>query len=498
MLSIKRNSKQMNRIYINRRIAVIFLFLTGLIVGAKLLPQNWEIAYCGVSLVAIIWITFNGMCKNDKQAAAFLLALPILFSAFQNIYLGWAANELTSTELQILLSYNILIVIFGVCMSCMKFRCRGSYIPYILILFILLFDSAILYYLYPSDIVAFVSSLRNIISCICIYILAICVGEKTDIKTVFKVLNIICAIVILTGFMELWVGNSLWKSLNIDILWPLKGIKVNGNTGVPNNWYSSEKINGVPIRRMVSTFADPVNLGSYLFAMYMTAWYQNKKWFSVLIICACALTVSKGALLGFLFFIVIYAFFKDKTRIFSAIVFGTVLLTGIGFIQMTQRYSSGSTMFHIRQFFSSFQILKSNLFGMGVGNAGVLAGLVYGLENISIGETGIGVIIAQLGIIGLGAYIIFIFLLARVPFKYCYTGDFREKVFYCTLLFSFVANAMFNEVALSINSCAVYFLMLGKLTLVMREKYSNDIRQKDMLQGGKPDDHIYTYSTSCT
>jgi len=444
-------------------------------VGARLLPQTLEIAYCGISLFIIIIIAFDGIAGKDKQTAAFFLVLPVIFSAFQNVFLGWSADKLSSIELQILLSSNILIVVIGVCIAYLKPRNRTSYMLCIFTLMILLFYSAILYCLYPSRIVAFVSSMRNIISCICVYMLAVRIGEKADIKTIFKLLNFICLIVILMGLIELWWKNNFWASLNIDILWPLKGIKINKSTGVPSNWYSSEKINGVPIRRMVSTFADPVNLGSYLFAMFMTAWYQNKKWFGFLIVCACVLTVSKGALLGFLFFAVIFVFFKDKTKIFSVMVSGAVLVAGIAFIRLTTIYSSGSTMFHIRQFFSGFQILKSNPLGLGVGNAGVLAGLVYGLENISIGETGIGVIAAQLGIIGLAAYIVFICLLASVPYKYHYSGNFREKVLYYTLLFSFMANAMFNEVALSINSCAVYFLILGILTVIMKDNHKIDI-----------------------
>ena len=46
----------------------------------------------------------------------------------------------------------------------------------------------------------------------------------------------------------------------------------------------------------------------------------------------------------------------------------------------------------------------------------------------------------------------------------------RQKALYYTLLFSFIANAMFNEVALSPNSCGLYFIEMAFIQSTMNNK----------------------------
>ena len=72
-------------------------------------------------------------------------------------------------------------------------------------------------------------------------------------------------------------------------------------------------------------------------------------------------------------------------------------------------------------------------------------------------------IIAQTGIVGLGVYIMFFTNLLRTPRKLG-GGTDRVKTLYYTLIISFFANAAFNEVALSPNSCVLYFLIIGLLS----------------------------------
>ena len=89
------------------------------------------------------------------------------------------------------------------------------------------------------------------------------------------------------------------------------------------------------------------------------------------------------------------------------------------------------------------------------------------LSNTDVIETGIGVIIAQLGWVGLLCYISFFLYLFYEPRKWKLV-DMKASVMYYTLLFAFILNALFNEVALSPNSCALYFIELAYLNIKMK------------------------------
>lgn len=47
-----------------------------------------------------------------------------------------------------------------------------------------------------------------------------------------------------------------------------------------------------------------------------------------------------------------------------------------------------------------------------------------------------------------------------------------SKILYYTLLLTFIANVIFNEVALSPNSCALYFIEMATLNQAMTGKLS--------------------------
>lgn len=293
-----------------------------------------------------------------------------------------------------------------------------------------------------------------------IYVYAYTIGEVSDERAFYRYLNLIAWVVVLFGIYEYLGGIGIWKNLGITQLWNLKGIKTNV-AGVPMNWFSSEKIGGQQLRRMVSTFADPVNLGTYLFAAFMISWYSGEKMLTLLLVGCCILTISKGALLGFLVFAIIYVWFKDKSKIGVPLIFSACAIVTVIFVEYSISASTGSMMAHIGGFISSLKLLITNPAGLGIGNVGVLSGLFSSnLSNTDVIETGIGVIIAELGWIGLICYTVFFVYLYKVPHKWN-GNNIKRKILYYTILFSFILNALFNEVALSPNSCALYFIELA-------------------------------------
>lgn len=454
------------------------LLLTGYmlsIIGVIILPGMVSMLFSLLFVLAAICLGYASIRTENRKAATVILLLPVMMSALQNIYLGLGANRLTPVCVQVLLSLHFLLFtgIVFLSMTVVNQRVQWAFVSIV----ILLIQSAVLFVIYPAPFTSAVSSIRNILSCMLIFCFGIVLNRRIDKKTYYAWIKRISWFVVLFGLFEWVSGLKVWEALNISKLWELKGIPLNVG-GVPPNWYSSEQINGSIVRRMVSSFADPVNLGTFLFAAFMIAWYRKERILTFFLALCALLTVSKGALLGFLVFIVIYVWQSKKFRVFLPIMAFVSLAAGLVFIKYSLTSSSGSIIAHARGFISAFGVLASHPLGLGVGNVGVLAGLFNeSLLNSSVSETGVGMIIAQLGIVGIGVYLFFFLKLSFLPGKWKMTDMItdlrRDRILYYTLLFAFIANALFNEVALSPNSCGLYFVELAFLADYTEVRYEN-------------------------
>ncbi len=438
-------------------IALFALFCIMLLATA-VLPEALVILY---AVIIALWIAVscrNGYIKGDSALISQICAFTVLLSAVQNIYLGLLIDNLEQLELQILLTLNIAIMAFSVALFWTR---RINWTSALLI--VLTIISVIQFLIFSPVPTAYISSLRNIIAPILIYSYAVSYGREMDKRYLYRLLLLIAWIVVIVGLIEYCVGSTFWIGLNITKLWNMKGIETHSISGVPMNWYASEKIGGVQIRRMVSSFADPVNLGSYLFAAFMLAWYKRKTILKVLLFVCCVLCVSKGALLGFLIFAVVYTWYKDRTKLLVPTAIAGMLCIGLLFVRFSINSSTGSMAYHVKNFVDSIGVFVKNPLGLGVGNVGVMAKIMGAKVSAGIVETGIGAITSQLGIFGILIYSVFFWKLFREPVGW--DPDRRnKKVLYYSLLISYLANMVFNEVALSPNSCGMYFILLGVLT----------------------------------
>lgn len=461
------NSSKMNVLSFSRRQLILILIILVCIFGTIILPRVISVL---VNMLALAFFAISGSrayFNGDRKMVSSVIALPLFLSAFQNVWLGIASARLDEMSLQVLLSSNFLLELFLMVIYILK---KGSiprqdnYCVFITLIFTL--QGILLYIMYPTGISAFISSFRNIISCIIIYWVAAIYSQRVDLRTLDRGLIIIAWCVVIFGLFEFLVGTSVWKSLDIERLWNLKSIGTN-LWGIPKNWYSSERIGGQQIRRMVSTFADPVNLGTYLFSAFMYAWYKKKKLLRIALLVCCVLTISKGALLGFLIFIVIYTWYKDKSKILPIGAVAAAIAIGMYFISFSRNSSTGSVFAHINGFLSSFGLLASHPFGYGIGRIGVLSSLLStNFIETGVTETGIGMIMAQLGIIGIAGYIGYFVMLVKAPNNWA-PKYINERIIYYSLIFSYITNAMFNEVALSPNSCLLCFLLLGVFNSIL-------------------------------
>ncbi len=426
--------------------------------------SNGIIGYVLAFLVFMMLVFFNLFRIVNASEISISLCIPVMLSAFQNVGLGIFSPALSKTEVQFLTVLNFIYAVFVfICLVLGRYkRIKSTQINYkIWALFwaLILYSVFSLMFLSNRNILSILSSARNIFSLYLFLFIGILASDKIKLKRFEQILFVVGLIVVFIGLYEVFINPSMWRSLHITGLWNKKGIRVQ-TSGLPTNFYSSETINGHRIRRMTSSFADPVNLGAFLFVFFTLAWYSKKKnliWISLL---AIVLTVSKGALLGLLIFFTVYAYSKYSKPGFYFVLFLSVV-AGIGFLFYASSSSANSVFFHISGLRAAIRGIISEPLGSGLGSNGVLARQFSAYSsNAGITETGLGMIIGQLGIVGLVIYVFTYIYLMRGSLL---VEGQRERILCLTLLISIMTNMFFNEVALSPNSCAAYYMIIGAI-----------------------------------
>ena len=412
-------------------------------------------------LLTLAMLLYFFIKVNKSNDISNILFLPIFLSLFQNTYLGILSPRLEKSNLQFFTILNFLIgsLFLIMLLYITKEKKQRNEKVIILLVFLIIYSLLSLVFLENVNLLSVLSSIRNVISIFVFYLLGSLAYKKTNISKFKNLVMFFGVIVILIGFYEVFINQDMWKLFNISTLWTKKGITLQPS-GLPTNFYSSETINGERIRRMTSTFADPVNLGTFLSALFCMAFNEKNKKIITITLLAMILTVSKGSLLSLLIFTLVYILYRKGPKAFLNIII-PILGIGVLFLVYAYKTSANSVFLHISGLFSSFISLTKKPLGNGLGSTGVLAKQFSGVtSNANITESGLGMIIGQLGIIGLILYILF--------FKFLYKNlrsinNINDKILGMTLFISISVNILFNEVALSPNSCALYFIIIGYL-----------------------------------
>ena len=440
--------------YLNVALVVSYLFFLLCCAG----PIALTVSSFVLSLVVVFLVARARLCM--KGGAEFLLAFPIFVSALQNVPLVLMANQLSVTTLQLALTYvfayELVLFVTGLFFA----KSISSNALYTGVMLLVLLIIAALSLLAGRSTVSFASviaALRNFVAPFLFLFAGLVFAKRASLKTLRRMIYVCAWIVILFGLYEAIIDRGVWTKLGISVLWPLKGIRV-GYDGLPLNFHSSEYIGGMQVLRMSSTFADPVNLGAFLFFVFVVAFEDKRRILSILLLVCCVLTISKAALLGLLIYAVVKSLLYKRNRIIGIVAIVGALAAGVGFVLYSFSHSTNSLGLHLQGFFGSFAVLRTHPFGTGIGSSGTLSVTLLGDSYVSGGtsESGLGIIVVQLGLFGFLLYVFFFLCLFF----------WRRKVnmaLYLTLLFAIVANIAFNEVALSPNSCGPYFLMMGFL-----------------------------------
>jgi hypothetical protein len=439
------------------------LIVLGLVISTLLLA-TMAVGVVPALAVTIPCFAIMPLLERQHRVASremsFYLAAPVLISASQNIYLGLLSPSLSHEQIQTLLVFNFLLA----ALFCVGLMVQGGRPNVVrrqaMSIFILTAGWAIITYgLFGGGIQTALASLRNVLNPAMFAFFGAAMAPFVVPRRLMIYISLIALVVTAFGYYEVFINPHVWTSLHIAELWEKKGLPIDPSTGLPGNFHSSETIGSGAVQRMTSTFADPVNLGTFLFLGFMTSWYLRWWWLTLAIFAAIFLTVSKGAALGLLIFWVIKARNSRSSISFPVVVTAAVTI-GLAFVAYSLTHSTGSLTAHVHGFTGGFEQLPGHPFGSGLGSVGVLANLANTTGPAGIAESGLGVIAAQLGIIGLG---LFAWLCVVIHRGVSGLAGQRERILGFTLLYAIILNIAFNEVALSPNSSAGYFIILGIL-----------------------------------
>lgn len=395
--------------------------------------------------------------KYKKIDLSMCIAVPIIITCFQNVLLGLIAYEISSLEMNflIILNYWYMCILFAI----MLFRKKNNFAKKIMLLFfVLVLYSLVMFVLNPTSVNGFFASFRNVTGPIMFLLVGIIIGDRININLFSKIIFTVFLIVFIFGLYERFIDGDFWIRYNIGEIWNKKGIYINIFTNKPYNHYSAEMINGQPLRRMVSTFAEPVNLGTFYLFVTLLAWWYRKYCFMFMAMLGCLLTVSKGALMGILMFFVIWCYFRLEKNSFRCISF--ILIIGFLGVGYKINQMGDSMAVHIKGLLVSFESLYKNPIGIGLGNAGVYGNLFALSDKSEVQESGLGVIIAQLGIIGFGIYVLVFGNILSILKERSEVSK-HNKIFIYSLVFDVIFLIIFSESVLSPNSCIIFMTTIG-------------------------------------
>lgn len=306
------------------------------------------------------------------------------------------------------------------------------------------------------------------------------IKTQKQIDGVLKFYVILMLISVLFGLIEqVFLKDQFWIDIGFSSYARLKGIEsgLSFDTKVHGAFYTWDL--GFRYRRMVSFMAEPVILGQlFAFALIISMLYKNifdnrkvKIMAIFLLLMGLILAMAKGGIIIALF---AFAFslgkiYKDKRISYIAKMgFMVILIVGVAYVFRPGSTSNGA--FHLAGLTENMINLPQYLFGRGIGSVGNLGYSYGGRTLIANGESFIGAVIGQMGIIGIGLFSWFYTELSK-RIKCSANGELYgigNIVLY--LNYGLLITSFVNNTAISFTSCFIVFLISGGLCRVQAIK----------------------------
>lgn len=422
-----------------------------------------------LAILNIYILTLYYTLKSNEKTLGYF----IYFILFQNIFLIITANyfDIITTPIMIL-SKELMIYLCVLLGIATKFRFRNiNSIDIISILFIILLGVA--FFSSDSELFAKMTSVRQLMLPIIFFLFGYYLNIDTlSLKKVIKLIVGISTVISIIGLFEVClIRDYLWTMTPIYQFNFNKGTLFPFYNDVPLNFYTWDyaDIVGSAVRRLVSIFADPLATAGFLFLGFVlanTLKHRMKniksKLIEELILIAGLLTLSKGYFLSLSVFIIMRIFRnifgKNISFIFISLLSGSVLLFSVVSLLATILPSS-SIGIHYNGFVNGIE--SAGFLGTGLGMAGVLTSKLAEMEGVEVRESYIGVLVNQMGFLGLIVFVMFFCIIIwKLLKKYKQTNSI---LYYnmSSIIIAVLYQACFSESSIGIISTGLYFILAG-------------------------------------
>lgn len=402
-------------------------------------------------LICIYYIPYSIIYKNLKSLKFVTVALTL-----QNIMSLFACNSLPGYVVSFIILYKEIILwgtVIWTLIIRQKIRKNNfSAICFVFYLVLSMFRGNVDIY---TKFVCFRQLMTPVILILYGRCLNISQGEKVDFLKFIINMGVFQAIF---GIVEEFIlGDKFWLALNISSLFKAKGFSRWVIAGMPGNYYSADfySIIGRSVRRLVGITTDPLLTAHFLafcivILLFLDVDKKNKKIFKIVLLSiATFLTLSKGAILIVAISFLYKVWIKNRKVAIFLIVFAITGLVGI-----IQSNILRTVSIHLAGLTTAAESIS--IIGGGIGTSGNLASL--GGKSTTSGESFFGMILGQLGIIGL---LLFIWMIKRMT-KLLFAE--KNKIYVYAIIAYIIAitiEAIVSESAINFVGSGVAFIALG-------------------------------------
>ena len=264
------------------------------------------------------------------------------------------------------------------------------------------------------------------------------------------------------GMLEYFMPDYFWDSIvNIPGYWRSVVIDPFATSSIKDSgrFYSADFVPllGHGLRRMVSFYAEPTTLAAFFVSLFCWS-YLGKSWRMRLgIFILGILTLSKYFVLAVLVAIIIRHFADRLSQRFILYSYSVCIL--LSFVVMAYGVQSGA-LNHIRGLLSIYQLVSHKaVMGFGLGAAGNYA-INYSEENSIGAESGLGNVVAQMGIGGFA----YLWVFSRI-YRKLWRGwhDTRQDEYLVgiMMLLTWVISFFLSASSLGLSGNAFVFIYIG-------------------------------------
>lgn len=402
-------------------------------------------------LICIYYIPYSIIYKNLKSLKFVTVALIL-----QNIMSLFACNSLPGYVTSFIILYKE-IILWGTVIWTLIIRQKIRKNNFLVICFV--FYLVLSMFRGNVDIYTKFVCFRQLMTPVILILYGRCLNISQDEKVDFLkfIINMGVFQAIFGIVEEFILGDKFWLALNISSLFKAKGFSRWVIAGMPGNYYSADfySIIGRSVRRLVGITTDPLLTAHFLafcivILLFLDVDKKNKKIFKIVLLSiATFLTLSKGAILIVAISFLYKVWIKNRKVAIFLIVFAITGLVGIIHSNILRTVS-----IHLAGLTTAAESIS--IIGGGIGTSGNLASL--GGKSTTSGESFFGMILGQLGIIGL---LLFIWMIKRMT-KLLFAE--KNKIYVYAIIAYIIAitiEAIVSESAINFVGSGVAFIALG-------------------------------------